>query len=320
MKKIAIIGECMIELNGQPFGSMQQTYGGDTLNAAVYLARAAKQQPVAIHYVSALGDDALSEGMRKRWQQEGINTEWVLRDSTRSPGLYMIQLDEHGERSFLYWREQSAAKYLLQHSEFAAVAEALRSMDVLFVSCISLAILEPGDRQHLLGLLQTLADAGVEIAFDSNYRPRLWPQDQGQTVRQVYQQMAERCDLALVTFDDEQALWGDSDYQQTLARYQRSGCGKVVVKLGAEGCVYQDFASMTQAELVPTQAVQQVVDTTSAGDSFNGGFLAAYLSGASLSQACKQGNGLAGLVIQHRGAIVAKDLTRSYFNSINKDY
>nr|WP_232304737.1 sugar kinase [Agarivorans gilvus] len=265
MKKIAIIGECMIELNGQPFGSMQQTYGGDTLNAAVYLARAAKQQPVAIHYVSALGDDALSEGMRKRWQQEGINTEWVLRDSTRSPGLYMIQLDEHGERSFLYWREQSAAKYLLQHSEFAAVAEALRSMDVLFVSCISLAILEPGDRQHLLGLLQTLADAGVEIAFDSNYRPRLWPQDQGQTVRQVYQQMAERCDLALVTFDDEQALWGDSDYQQTLARYQRSGCGKVVVKLGAEGCVYQDFASMTQAELVPTQAVQQVVDTTSAG-------------------------------------------------------
>ena len=100
MKKIAIIGECMIELNGQPFGSMQQTYGGDTLNAAVYLARAAKQQPVAIHYVSALGDDALSEGMRKRWQQEGINTEWVLRDSTRSPGLYMIQLDEHGERSY----------------------------------------------------------------------------------------------------------------------------------------------------------------------------------------------------------------------------
>ncbi len=315
MKKIAIIGECMIELNGQPFGSMQQTYGGDTLNAAVYLARAANTADVAIHYVSALGDDALSEGMRKRWQQEGVNTELVLSDPARSPGLYMIQLDEQGERSFLYWREQSAAKYLLQHSEFAAVAKALKAMDMLFVSGISLAILPPDDRQRLLDLLRELAAAGVEIAFDSNYRPRLWPQDQGQTVRRVYQQMAERCDLALVTFDDEQAIWGDATYQQTLDRYQQAGTAKVVIKLGAEGCVYQDFASMTQAELVATQVVAKVVDTTSAGDSFNGGFLAAYLAGAGLPQACKQGNGLAGLVIQHGGAIIAKSLTDTFFNA-----
>ncbi|MBF4243254.1 sugar kinase, partial [Vibrio anguillarum] len=39
MKTIAIIGECMIELNGKPFGEMQQTFGGDTLNAAIYLCR-----------------------------------------------------------------------------------------------------------------------------------------------------------------------------------------------------------------------------------------------------------------------------------------
>lgn len=50
MKHIAIIGECMIELNGKPFGSMHQTFGGDTLNAAVYLSRGC--EPTSIKMTS----------------------------------------------------------------------------------------------------------------------------------------------------------------------------------------------------------------------------------------------------------------------------
>ncbi|MBJ6911804.1 sugar kinase, partial [Vibrio cholerae] len=64
-------------------------------------------------------------------------------------------------------------------------------------------------------------------------------------------------------------------------------------------------------QAVPTQPVAQVVDTTSAGDSFNGGFLSAYLAGADLATACQRGNALAGTVIQHRGAIIPKEFTQS---------
>jgi 2-dehydro-3-deoxygluconokinase len=112
MKRIAIIGECMIELNGAPFGAMEQTYGGDSLNTAVYLARVAGQS-VAVDYVTALGMDPISEGMLSRWRAEGVGTDYVLRDPARQPGLYLIQLDAQGERTFLYWRNQSAARYLL---------------------------------------------------------------------------------------------------------------------------------------------------------------------------------------------------------------
>ncbi|MFA0350717.1 PfkB family carbohydrate kinase, partial [Vibrio sp. 10N.222.55.C6] len=106
-----------IELNGKPFGSMHQTFGGDTLNAAVDLSRGCEanlnQDDIKVSYVTALGADPISKGMLERWQQEGVSTDLVLQDSQRTPGLYLIQLDDAGERTFLYWRNQSAARYLL---------------------------------------------------------------------------------------------------------------------------------------------------------------------------------------------------------------
>ncbi|WP_375753698.1 sugar kinase [Vibrio sp. HN007] len=308
MKKIAIIGECMIELNGEPFGSMNQTFGGDTLNAAVYLSRSCSEG-VEIQYVTSMGTDALSEGMIQRWQQEGVGTDLVLRDNARSPGLYLIQTDETGERTFLYWRNQSAAKYMLRHHDFGEVEAALREMDMIFLSGITLAILEPSDRKRLIALLAELSSMGTEIAFDSNFRPALWPDDANQTIQESYKALLEFCSLALITLDDEQAIWGDKTYQETLNRCKRFGTQKVVVKMGANGCVYQDFSRHKEPISVPTDIVRNVVDTTSAGDSFNGGFLASYLTGKDMRTACVNGNALAGIVIQHRGAIVSKQET-----------
>ncbi|RBM31687.1 sugar kinase [Vibrio tarriae] len=316
MKHIAIVGECMIELNGKPFGSMHQTFGGDTLNAAVYLRRGceanANPDDIKVSYVTALGTDSISSGMLSRWQEEGVATELVLRDPTRTPGLYLIQLDDQGERTFLYWRNQSAARYLLQHPDFGQIKQALNQIDMVFLSGITLAILPTEDRIALLNLLVELKAKGVEIAFDSNFRPALWPQDDHHTVKEIYQVMYQLTDVALVTFDDELLIWGDSTPEQTIQRLTALGVQKCIVKLGAEGCLIQDSSVSTFApQAVPTQPVVQVVDTTSAGDSFNGGFLSAYLAGADLATACQRGNALAGTVIQHRGAIIPKAFTQS---------
>ncbi|TQP15561.1 sugar kinase [Vibrio cholerae] len=316
MKHIAIVGECMIELNGKPFGAMHQTFGGDTLNAAVYLRRGceANTNPddIKVSYVTALGTDPISSGMLSRWEEEGVATELVLRDPTRTPGLYLIQLDDQGERTFLYWRNQSAARYLLQHPDFGQIKQALNQVNMVFLSGITLAILPDEDRIALLNLLVELKAKGVEIAFDSNFRPALWPQDDHHTVKEIYQVMYQLTDVALVTFDDEQLIWGDSTPEQTIQRLTALGVQKCIVKLGAEGCLIQDSSASTFApQAVPTQPVEQVVDTTSAGDSFNGGFLSAYLAGADLATACQRGNTLAGTVIQHRGAIIPKEFTQS---------
>jgi 2-dehydro-3-deoxygluconokinase len=313
MKHIAIIGECMIELNGKPFGEMRQTFGGDTLNAAVYLSRSCalniNQNDIKISYVSSLGNDPISDGMLTRWQGENINTDLVLRDHKRTPGLYLIQLDEQGERTFLYWRNQSAARYLLQHPGFEQIKAQLINLDMIFLSGISLAILPDKDLIELLKLLADLRNQGVEIAFDSNFRPALWPNDdQLKTVQNAFATMYQATDLALVTFDDEQLIWGDKTPQDTLIRLQQQGVKKAVVKLGVDGCLIGYFANKVTLS-VPTVPVKVVVDTTSAGDSFNGGFLSCYLTNGNLEQSCQRGNALAGIVIQHRGAIIAKSAT-----------
>ena len=307
MKRIALIGECMIELNGAPFGAMTQTFGGDSLNTAVYLARVAGEK-VAIDYVSALGCDAISQGMLERWQQEGVGTDLVLRDETRQPGLYLIQLDEQGERTFLYWRNQSAARYMMQHADFGKIEASLVDVDMVYLSGISIAILPAEDRSKLITLLAALRAKGVEVAFDSNYRPALWRD--ADEARECYREIFAITDLALVTNDDEANLWGDSDEQATLNRLQAAGVKKAVVKMGAKGNLYQEFGA-GELEAIATTPVEVVIDTTSAGDSFNAGFLAGYLQDKDAQQCSRQGHQLAGIVIQHKGAIIPTQATEA---------
>ncbi|WP_394138375.1 sugar kinase [Vibrio chagasii] len=319
MSHIAIIGECMIELNGAPFGTMQQSYGGDTLNAAIYLNRSTTSNveqtgnpSIRTSYVTALGSDAISQQMLKRWQSEGISTDLVVIDEKRSPGLYLIQLDDEGERTFLYWRNNSAARYLVQHPNFDTICQSLNDVDMIFFSGISLAILPQSDQIKLLAVIQKLRSRGVTIAFDSNYRPKLWESESA--TKECYQLGYQVTDIALVTFDDEQQLWGDQTPQDTIDRLHRLGVKTIIVKLGAEGCLVSETPEKAPS-LIETTPVETVIDSTSAGDSFNGGFLSCYLSGGSIEQACRQGNALARLVIQHHGAIIPKTITDTLFTS-----
>ena len=315
MTHIAIIGECMVELNGSPFGEMYQSYGGDTLNAAIYLNRSSKNyarsHAIRTSYVTSLGIDLISEGMVTRWQEEGISTDLVLRDENRTPGIYLIQLDKNGERSFLYWRNESAARYIMQHPDFEKLKQVLNTVDMVFLSGISLAILPHEDQTQMLSLLKDLRHKGGEIAFDSNYRPNLWTSESA--VTEVYQMAYQATDIALVTFEDEQLIWGDKTPLDTISRLQRLGVKSVVVKLGAEGCLVSERED-TAPTHIPTKPVNIVVDSTSAGDSFNGGFLSCYLSGGSVLESCHQGNALARLVIQHQGAIIPKSITDTLIN------
>lgn len=316
MSHIAIIGECMIELNGSPFGEMHQSYGGDTLNAAIYLNRCLQDDTTRSHvtrtsYVTSLGTDLISEEMISRWKNEGISTDLVLRDENRTPGLYLIQLDDKGERNFLYWRNDSAARYMIQHPNFRQLKQELRSVDMVFFSGISLAILPYQDQIDLLSFLEELRNQGIEVTFDSNYRPNLWTSIFA--AKEVYQLAYQVTDIALVTFEDEQLLWGDTKPQETISRLHNLGVKTVIVKLGAEGCLVSERLGSSPAHIA-TSPVDIVVDSTSAGDSFNGGFLSCYLSGGSVVASCHQGNALARLVIQHHGAIIPKEMTDTLFN------
>lgn len=303
---IALFGECMLELSGQPvdaagaFQAMQLGYGGDTLNTAVYLARLAGPD-LGVQYATALGDDALSGHLAAAWAAEGIGLDLVRRLPGGLPGLYMISLDDQGERSFAYWRDQAAARRYFEGAMTPLEGRAT-ALDALYLSGISLAILPDAGRERLFALMHALRAQGRQVVFDNNFRPRLW--DRLDTARRCYARAFELASTALVTADDHQRLHGFATLAEAVDSAQALGCDEVVVKRGAAATLVRDRARGAAWTAVETERVARVVDTTAAGDAFAAGYLARRLRGAAAVEAAHFGNRVAARVIQHRGALI----------------
>jgi 2-dehydro-3-deoxygluconokinase len=291
------VGECMVELRRVRDGLLAQTFSGDVYNTAVYFSRVSTR--LSAHFVSAVGDDPLSDALLNEAIQQGLRTDYVVRNASRQPGLYLIETNARGERSFIYWRGQSAARVMLDEEHAVRLHAAIDTCGLLYFSGITLAILDDERRERLLQLARAVRVRGGWVAFDSNYRPRLWA-DRDEAVRWVDAALAAASHV-LVTFDDEAQLHGDASPAVTLRRVLASGAQEAVVKLGAEGCVVRATAS--EALAIPAEVVT-ALDTTAAGDSFNAGYLAARWSGATAEAAARAGTRLAARVVAFPGAII----------------
>ncbi len=296
--RVASIGECMIELRQRPDGLLSQGFGGDTLNTAVYLARLG----IAVDYVTALGDDAFSDAMLAAWQQEGIGTRQVARVPGALPGLYLIQVDSKGERRFSYWRDSAPVRRLLALPEAAGIAAALGGYDLLYLSGITLSLFPGSQRQQLFDWLGTARQRGARIAFDTNFRPRGWP-DRDEA-RDAFNQMLRLSDIVLAGIEDYGQLSGDDSQAGCTAWLQRHGVAEAVLKLAVPGVVVLAQGTATP---VPTTPVAHPVDSTAAGDSFAAAYLAARLRNLAPEQAARAGHRLAHAVVQHPGAIIPQD-------------
>ena len=300
---VAVIGECMLELTrvsglvADVKNPMALNYGGDTINTSIYLAR----NNIDVSYVTGLGDDITSDWLLEEWQSEGVDCSLVTRMPNSVPGMYMINVADDGERSFLYWRKDSPASRLFDSTKLAEeLFQSIASYDYLYLSGISLAILPVESCNRLFDLLEKYRRQGGKLVFDGNYRPSLWSSIEA--ARQVYRRMYQITDIALPTLEDEELLFGFSSGEEVMQAIRGHGVKEMVVKMGGEGCLALDggVVSFVGAEVV------QPIDTTAAGDSFNAGYLAARFNGHSGIESSLAGHRLASKVIQHRGAIIPK--------------
>ena len=228
-------------------------------------------------------------------------SDLVQRLPGRLPGLYCIQTDANGERRFLYWRNEAAVRDCFTTPAAAPILAALPDYDVLYFSGITLAVLGALGREKLIQTLIEARQRDARIVFDNNYRPRLWASVED--ARAAYRSVLPYVDLALLTVDDEQALFGFADCDAVFAAYAQIGTPEVVLKRGAEACLIRCDG---EAFEVPAQKVEKVVDTTAAGDSFSAAYLASRLLGGSPVEAAEAGHRLASRVIQVPGALIPR--------------
>ena len=288
----------MIELIAGDGNAAELNVAGDTYNAAAYLKRAAPE--LHVEYVTVLGRDRFSDRIVRDMKARGIGTAAVTRHPNRMPGLYAIETDAAGERSFAYWRSSSAARTLFD-ADGRDPADVLASHDLVLLSGISIAILSGAARDRLRNALEGFRANGGLLAFDSNFRPHLWKDLR--LARAETERFWQCTDIALPSVDDEMALFGDADDSEVIARLRSWGVSRGALKRGDAGPV--DLGADGHA--LPVPMAEHVVDTTAAGDSFNAGYLAATATGRSSIKAMESGHALALKVIGRRGAIVDID-------------
>jgi 2-dehydro-3-deoxygluconokinase len=300
MTRVACIGECMIELRqapgGGPGGSLySRGWGGDTLNTALYMSRLGAD----VDYITALGDDALSDEMIAGWAAEGIGTKRVARLPGKLPGLYMIQTDDKGERRFFHWRDSAAARSMMDLPETDDILNSLGSYDLVYLSAITLSILTADGRARLIAALKRARLLGTRFAFDTNFRARGWPDLT--VARRVFSSAFEAADIVLASTEDLLPLYPDESNETLLAGISTP---EVVLKLSEPTCILRHLGGSAEVRAEPL--TKPVVDTTAAGDSFAAAYLAARLGGAEPEEAARAGHRLAGVVVGYPGAIIPR--------------
>ena len=293
--RIACVGEVMIELIAGDGNAAELNVAGDTYNTAAYLKSTAPE--LDVEYVTVLGKDRFSDRIVRDMEARGIGATAVARHPKRMPGLYAIETDAAGERSFAYWRSSSAARTLFDE-DGRDPTDVLAGHDLVLLSGISLAILSSNARDRLRSALEGFRANGGLLAFDSNFRPHLW--NDLELARTETERFWRCTDIALPSVDDEMALFGNAGSTEVIARLRSWGVSRGALKRGDAGPM--DLGPEGHALTVPI--AKNVVDTTAAGDSFNAGYLAATAIGQSSIKAMEAGHALALKVIGKRGAIV----------------
>jgi 2-dehydro-3-deoxygluconokinase len=288
--RVVVIGECMVELRARPDGAYDRAFAGDAYNVAVQLKRRAPD--IQVQFATVTGDDGLSADMRRAWRAVGIDDTLSPAIPGLLPGLYAIETDAAGERRFSYWRGQSAARRWLAELDPARLAGA----DLLFLTGVSLAILSPGERAGALAFIDRLGARA--LAFDPNIRPALWENEAA--MRATIEGAMDRASILLPSADDLERLWGAGTPDAHLRRCQSFGAREVALTLGAEGCLVAEAGSAAVRLSAPAT---KVMDTSGAGDAFDGAYLAARLAGASAADAARAGLALAAHVVSLAGAL-----------------
>ncbi len=270
-----------------------RSYGGDVLNALVVAARLGS--PTG--FITRVGNDPFGSGLLAAWQAEGIDTRMAPLVEGEN-GVYFISLLPDGEREFTYRRRGSAASQITPEDlEPTYLAQAR----ILLLSGITQAI-SPSAQATALAAARIVHSAGGLVAFDPNYRSRLWAERGGlEAAQAALAELTPYINLLLPSFPADLPVLGveASSPSQALASLVPR-FPMLALKAGAAGAWLAFQGQLRHQPPFPPTALR---DSTGAGDAWNGTFLHFWLKGTDPFEAGQVANRVAAAKLAYRGAI-----------------
>lgn len=279
-----------------------KAYGGDAINTAV----AARRLGSSVAFITRIGSDPFAFALKETFLKEGLDATHV-RTAPGQTGLYFVSADKEGNRNFLYYRQHSAASSLAPEDIDPVF---IKQAKVVFASGITMAISESA-RKAVVKAFKIAREHGIMTAFDPNYRPALW--DSEEAALDALNEIVPYTDIILPSSpEDTQAIIGFNRPDQIIDYFLFKGVKLVVAKAGPDGCF---LGYKKQIEHIPATSMKPV-DTTGAGDAFNGGFLHGLATGQSLVDCARLGVTTAGLKILNRGTIQAMPMRDAVYSRV----
>lgn len=264
--RIVCFGEALIDMLAQSPATADapraflQFAGGAPANVAVAVARLGGDS----HFAGMLGQDMFGDFLLQSLRDAGVATGGVVRTGESKTALAFVALDEHGERSFSFYRPP-AADLLFRAEHFAP---GLFEQAAVLHAC-SNSMTAPDIAEVTLEGMRRAQAAGAIVSFDLNLRPMLWPADVD-PAPWLWQALA-LADVVKLSREELDCLAGtlDADAAAVERKLWQGRCRLLLVTDGGSALRWSTRGDSGE---VPAFRVR-VQDTTAAGDAFVGGLL-----------------------------------------------
>lgn len=255
------------------------------------------------HLLAKVGKDMHGDFLKETLIRAGINTDNLIQDEKYFTTLAFVSLKENGEREFAFARKPGADTKLCMKEIDPEILENTRVFHVG-----SLSLTDDPSRTATYEAINIARNSGAVISYDPNYRAALWSDPETAQLRM--QSLIPYVDMMKISDEETSLLTPYQDPEEAIQYLLRQGVHLVAVTLGRDGALIGNENGIVKAEGFSSHAV----DTTGAGDSFWGGFLASYLqeetspehlTRAQMIQFGRVGNAVASLCVERRGGISA---------------
>lgn len=289
MKKIWVLGDAVVDLLPDGEGRLLQCPGGAPANVAVGIARLGGKSA----FIGRVGDDPFGRFMAKTLADERVDVKHMRLDPAHRTSTVVVDLDDHGERSFTFMVRPSADLFLEPGD-----LPTFTAGEWLHVCSIALSA-EPS-RSATFQAMDTIRKAGGYVSFDPNIRPDLWPDENA--LRRCLEQALQSADVVKLSVEELAFLTGDADVQAGLnTLMQRCPARLVLVTQGKEGVIAWHEGTVKHYPATPVKCV----DTTGAGDAFVAGLLYGLAAGQELVPAIALAQRCGALATTAKGAMTA---------------